>query len=319
MFKFMTASELARYLAEVKVNRRITHVQLHHTWLPNYGHFDGSNHVARQAAMRDAHLNRGFADIAQHFTIFPDGLIGTGRSLDEDPAGIKGHNKGGICIENFGNFDAGHDVMRAEQQRAIVETCALLMQYFNLRPEKDIVYHGWFTSSGKPLGTYDAGRSAKTCPGTGFFGGNTRRAYEENLLPRILKRMKGEDDTMTQRDFNKMMGKYLDERRKEGLSHWAINAWDSAVKTGLVDGNRPHDFVTREEMTVMFDRWFDKLMGLIAERRQQEVSAWAKEDWESAVKRGVTDGTRPCDWATREEMVVMLGNWFGKKKEDGDV
>lgn len=33
------------------------------------------------------------------------------------------------------------------------------------------------------MGTYIAGKSAKTCPGTNFFGGNTREAFEKNLLP----------------------------------------------------------------------------------------------------------------------------------------
>ncbi|NLG52390.1 MAG: hypothetical protein GX541_00185 [Clostridiales bacterium] len=35
-------------------------------------------------------------------------------------------------------------------------------------------------------------------------------------------------------------------------------------------------------------------------------SPWAKEAWEKAVKKGITDGTRPKDTATREEVILML-------------
>lgn len=35
-------------------------------------------------------------------------------------------------------------------------------------------------------------------------------------------------------------------------------------------------------------------------------SAWAKEAWEWAKKNGVTDGTRPQGYTTREQMVVMM-------------
>ena len=37
-----------------------------------------------------------------------------------------------------------------------------------------------------------------------------------------------------------------------------------------------------------------------------QPSAWAKEAWEWAKKEGITDGTRPKDTMTREEMVTML-------------
>lgn len=36
------------------------------------------------------------------------------------------------------------------------------------------------------------------------------------------------------------------------------------------------------------------------------VSDWAKEEMAEAIKRGITDGTRPQDPATREEVAVMI-------------
>ena len=58
---------------------------------------NGSNHAALQSGMKSYYVkSRGFSDIAQHFTIFPDGKIMTGRSLDRAAAGIIGCNTGGI-------------------------------------------------------------------------------------------------------------------------------------------------------------------------------------------------------------------------------
>ena len=37
------------------------------------------------------------------------------------------------------------------------------------------------------LGDYIKGQSCKSCPGTNFFGGNTKKAFEENLLPLICE------------------------------------------------------------------------------------------------------------------------------------
>ncbi len=41
-------------------------------------------------------------------------------------------------------------------------------------------------------------------------------------------------------------------------------------------------------------------------------SSWAKEAWEWAKKEGITDGTRPKDTMTREEMVTMLHRYHKK-------
>jgi len=41
-------------------------------------------------------------------------------------------------------------------------------------------------------------------------------------------------------------------------------------------------------------------------------SSWAKDAWEWAKKEGITDGTRPKDTMTREEMVTMLHRYHKK-------
>ena len=107
--------EFAGWLGQEVVHREVVRFQDHHTFIPSYTHFHQDNHFALMVGMEAAHLERGFSEIAQNLTTFPDGSICVGRSLDKIPAGIKGANTGGICIENLGNFDIGHDVMTPDQ------------------------------------------------------------------------------------------------------------------------------------------------------------------------------------------------------------
>ena len=192
-FKKYDIDGFKKYMDGLKVERKIERIQLHHTYSPSYAQFKGNNHDALQKGIRDYHVNtNGWADIGQHFTIFPDGIIMTGRSLEAMPAGIFGANAGAICIECLGNFDKGGDVMTEAQKTAIVATVKILLDKFKLKAEDDVIYHAWWTSNGSDLGDYVKGKSAKTCPGTNFFGGNTLTAYEKNLMPLIKSYGKGE-------------------------------------------------------------------------------------------------------------------------------
>lgn len=134
---------------------------------------------------------RGYVDIAQQFTIFPDGKICTGRDINIAPAGIYGANATGICIECIGNFDSGGDEMSDVQKNAIVGVVKILLDKLGLDAKTGVTYHAWWSSGGSPLGTYIAGKSVKTCPGTNFFGGNTKDTFEKNLLPLIEQWGKG--------------------------------------------------------------------------------------------------------------------------------
>jgi len=180
--------------------------------------------------MRESHLARGFSDIAQHFTVFPDGLIVTGRSLEQNPAGIKGANSGAVCIENFGNFDKGHDKMTAEQADAIIILTAALCRKFNLNPAKSVIYHCWFTADGYRLVDYIPAKSAKTCPGTAFFGGNTRNDFVKNLLPCIKSAMKTMDEA--EEETKQMRYKYY-----EDMPDWAKPTISKLVKKGILKGD----------------------------------------------------------------------------------
>lgn len=178
------------WLQNQTVARTVLYIQQHHTWSPSYKQFIGSNHLALQKGMRNFHKNQnGWQDIGQHFTIFPDGKIVTGRSLEVSPACIFGANKNAICIENLGNFDIGGDEMTPEQRAAIIRVTAALCKRFNIPVNTDrIVYHHWFDlSTGERT---DGAGTTKTCPGTNFFGGNTVEAARLNLIPEVLNYLK---------------------------------------------------------------------------------------------------------------------------------
>ena len=180
--------EFESYIKGLSIKRKIKILQLHHTYSPSYKNFTGSNHFELQKAMKNHHVKtNGWADIAQHFTIFPDGIIVSGRSLEINPAGIYGANTGAICIECLGNFDKGGDEMTKEQKTAIAGAVKILLDKFSLNPESNVTYHAWWASDGREIGDYIKGHSIKTCPGTAFFGGNTLTSYEKNLMPLIKK------------------------------------------------------------------------------------------------------------------------------------
>jgi len=56
----------------------------------------------------------------------------------------------------------------------------------------------------------------------------------------------------------------------------------------------------------------DKLKGVATVEEKNVPSSWAKEAWEWAKKEGITDGARPKDTMTREEMITMLHRYHKK-------
>ena len=124
----------AAWLDGSSFGRVIRLIQDHNTWKPSYANFHQTNHFELLRGMEAAHIERGFSEIAQNLTTFPDGTVAVCRSFDTIPAGIKGANKNGICIENLGNFDAGQDVMTPEHRDCILKVNSFLCKKFNLVP-----------------------------------------------------------------------------------------------------------------------------------------------------------------------------------------
>jgi hypothetical protein len=185
-FLLLTIDELRQWLEASSLKRSVKLIQNHHTYIPDYAEFNGNNHFRLLEAMEKSHVARKFDEIAQHFTTFPDGMIAVCRSLEKDPAGIKGANQGGVCIENLGDFDTDRDSMTDKQRNVIVQLNAFLCHKFKLSPNTDtIVYHHWFD---RKTGERTNGTGfTKTCPGTEFFGGNTVEAARTCFIPLIVQ------------------------------------------------------------------------------------------------------------------------------------
>jgi uncharacterized protein YraI len=188
-FILMTTTEFGTWLKQQQISRVIKVLQIHHTWLPNYRNFNGSNHFEKLQGMKASHIARGFSDIAQNITIFPDGKIAVCRPLNVVPAGIYGQNSQGICIENLGDFDIGKDQMTPAHQDAIVQASAVLCSKFQLIPDTNsILYHHWFDL--KTGQRTNGSGNTKTCPGTAFFGGNSVTAAQRNFIPLVVTALK---------------------------------------------------------------------------------------------------------------------------------
>jgi hypothetical protein len=190
----MTREEFKAWLFQNTFHRKITLIQQHHTWLPSYKQFHGSNHFAMLQSMESFHINvMGWKTIAQNITTFPDGKVAVCRPFDTAPEGTIGMkaNRTGIAIESIGNFDIGHDVMTAEQKETIVYITALLCLKFGLTPSIDsITYHHWWNlKMGERVLDNGPDYNVKTCPGTGFFGGNSTKSAKNNFYPLVVRKM----------------------------------------------------------------------------------------------------------------------------------
>lgn len=178
------AKDVRNWLAKQKVTRNINKLQVHHMDLPNYNTWYKTDvklfdepHFGRTQSLDDYgkrtwKYNDGHGHyIAQHFNVFLDGKITTGRNLNSTPIGIRGWNTGAICIEIYGCFDKGHDKMSSAQKEAVIYLYGELCKRFDIPVNTTHIRpHCWFTAGGTYLGKYNPNRSAKTCPGTNFWG-----------------------------------------------------------------------------------------------------------------------------------------------------
>lgn len=208
--KIFSPEAFKDYLLNSNFSREISVIQNHHTWLPSYDLLtEQRGEMYWLNSMRNVHINdRHWSDIGQNITTFPSGNIALCRPIETTPAGIFGANRGAICIEHFGNFDQGKDVMTPEHKEAIIMLNAILCMKFRLQAVKEnVVYHHWFDTTGKRfpeemVNSGGVGNKQKTCPGTAFFGGNTIASAEANFFPLInnkLNELKGMSATIATR------------------------------------------------------------------------------------------------------------------------
>lgn len=178
-------NEFKEWINNLIIHREVLYIQQHHTYLPNYSQFSGNNHFGLQNSMKRHHvINNGWSDIGQHFSVFPDGQVLTGRSLERSPACIYGQNANSVCIENIGNFDIGKDHMNDAHREAIIEITAALCRKFEITPSTDnILYHHWFNLSNGERN--NGSGNNKSCPGSDFFGGNKVPDCKANFIPLV--------------------------------------------------------------------------------------------------------------------------------------
>lgn len=154
-FQRLSVEQFAAVLRAFDFRRRITGVHMHHTWRPNHAQWRG--HDSMVGMWRFHTQDRGFADIAQHLTIDPEGHVWTGRNWNAAPASAVGHNgtsaAGPFMFETVGDFDLGRDSLLGAQRKAVLDVITLVQRRFGLAPET-LMFHNQVAQ--------------KSCPGTGI-------------------------------------------------------------------------------------------------------------------------------------------------------
>ena len=154
-FKQISLLQFTHLLDAPELKRRINAVHMHHTFRPRHRDYRGHDSIV---AMWRYHTQaRGWADIAQHLTIAPDGTLWLGRNWNLPPASASGHNgnptAGPFMFEMIGDFDQGRDVLDGPQREVVLTVIAQVQQRFGLAPESLRFHHMM---------------SEKTCPGNGI-------------------------------------------------------------------------------------------------------------------------------------------------------
>lgn len=76
-----------------------------------------------------------------------------------------------------------------------------------------------------------------------------------------------------------------------------------------------NDWKAPEEVEEVTQEQFNQMMETyIADRNKKPVSDWAKNDVEKAKAAGITDGTMPQGFATREQVISMIARAVEKKE-----
>ena len=258
----MNKDEIGAYLAKQKVTRKITRLQVHHMDLPNYSTWEKTDkkvfsepHLGRTQSLNDyGKKTWNYSDghgkyIAQHFNVFPDGMITTGRHLNSTPIGIRGWNTNAICIEIYGDFDKGHDVMSKAQKEAVIALYGELCKKFKLTPSTSTIRpHCWFTAGGTYLGKYDPNRSAKTCPGTNFMGYGCSPNGFAKFLAEVKAYVNGKEapkEEVKPTSFKKYIAKPtvdgLTCRKGPGVEYDKVTLIDTDIAVTIIDEEKAKD------------------------------------------------------------------------------
>jgi hypothetical protein len=233
-FQSFSLEEYRDWLNGQNVTRSITHIQIHHTWKPRKTDYQGERTIV--GMWRYHTENNGWNDIAQHATAAPDGLVWNGRSLNQDPAGIAGHNQGGYMIEIIGNFDEGEEVLEGKQLHATLGLVNLVMDRFNL-DSSAIVFH--------------REHAEKTCPGTGI--------VKDQFVSQV-QAWRQEHAHFLERKEQQMSDRFSDVP----ANHYSTEAIEELAKLGIISGKSSDLFgfnepISRQDVAVLIYRLYQHL------------------------------------------------------------
>lgn len=228
-FRKLTFDALAKELDKYKFKQ----LHIHHTWKPAKSSFKGNNHTPMQQSMKNYHVNTNkWSDIAQHLTLFPDGVWLTGRPFNKTPASISGWNTGALCVEMIGNFDLpgtlpynnlGYDKLEGVQKQEILK---LIKYFIDKYGEQSVKFHN------------DHPNVSKTCPGT---------SLNKQVLIQEAKNMNSKPIAPQPQVNNNIP------------SAWAKSDWEWGILNGLVDGTNPKGNLSREQLMAVISRYHKKV------------------------------------------------------------
>jgi N-acetylmuramoyl-L-alanine amidase len=95
--------------------------------------------------------------------------------------------------------------------------------------------------------------------------------------------------------------------------HQEVVGWKDCHRWFVNNNKEWHKFLNLVEKRRIEKLNLKKEVNIVAEK-EQVVSQWAKDGWDWAKVKGITDGNRPKDNMTREEMVTMLYRYDKLKK-----
>ncbi len=133
-FRRWTKAEFLDALLAYPWRRRIWRVDMHHTFRPDHARWREIGSAGCQDGMCRFHVaDLGWADIAQHVSIMPDGGV--------------------FMFEAVGNFDEGCDRLEGAQLDSVLFVIRSVQKRFALPPEA-LLFHR------------EVPQTEKTCPGT---------------------------------------------------------------------------------------------------------------------------------------------------------
>lgn len=227
-----------------RYNKQELHI--HHTWSPCIADFSGSNHQALQKGMRNYHINnRGFSDIAQHLTLFPDGNFLFGRNLKETPNSSYGCRPDGsywnqnfvLMVETIGNFDK-------EYIPGVVWT-ALVNLAVGIKSEGgDILFHREMDPR-------------KTCPGNLFIKENFMKEVKLEVVKMAVERVFKDLDPA---DWSNEDIKWCKEK---GILNGSLEDIDGdGIKDEVV---HPDAMIKRKEVAAVIHRAYEVMLDEVIE------------------------------------------------------